>query len=63
MVYEIWCSWCKARIGTKEGDDNQFALELKKRGLPIISHSICDKCKKAVEIKYKLNEKGGKEND
>ena len=61
MVYEIRCSWCGQTMGTKEGMENEFALELKKRGLPIVSHSICPACKKAVEIKYGLNEKGGDE--
>jgi len=62
MVYQIKCSWCGQNMGTKEGKENEFVLELKKRGLPIISHSICPKCKKAVEIKYGLNKKGGSEN-
>ena len=63
MVYEIKCAWCGKDMGTKEGGNSEFALELKKKGLPIISHSVCPKCKKDVEIKYGLNEKGGKEND
>ncbi len=63
MVYEIKCAWCGKDMGTKEGENSEFALELKNMGLPVVSNSICPKCKKAVEIKYELNEKGGKEND
>ncbi len=55
MVYKIKCSWCGQTMGTKEGMENEFALELKKKGLPIVSHSICPKCKRAVEKKYNLN--------
>jgi len=63
MVYEIWCSWCGKKMGTKDGDENKFALDLEKKGIPIVSHSICPKCKKAVKIKYGLNEKGDSGND
>ena len=63
MVYEVWCSWCGREMGTKEGEDNKFALDLKNKGLPIISHSICPNCKEAVKIKYQLNKNGGNEND
>ncbi|MDA3790757.1 MAG: hypothetical protein PF503_19970 [Desulfobacula sp.] len=63
MVYEIWCSWCGKKIGTKEGEENKFALDMKNKGLPIVSHSICPKCKKAVRIKYGLNEQGDNEHD
>ncbi len=63
MVYEIWCSWCGKYMGKKEGAGSDFAEKLKNMGLPVVSNSICPKCKKAVEMKYGLNEKGGKEND
>ena len=50
MVYEIKCAWCGQSMGTKEGESNTFTLELQSRGLPIISHGICLKCrKKALE--------------
>ncbi len=58
MVYEIKCSWCGQHMGTKEGEETEFALELKEKGLPVVSHAICPKCKKAVEIKYGLNKNG-----
>jgi len=63
MVYEIKCSWCEKHMGTKEDIGNDFAEKLKNMGLPIISHSICLKCKKAVKIKYELNVKGDKQHD
>ena len=63
MVYEIWCSWCGKKMGTKEGEESKFALALKNKGLPIVSNSICPKCRRAVEIKYGLNKTGGDEND
>ncbi len=43
MVYEIWCSWCGKKMGTKEGEESKFALALKNKGLPIVSNSICPK--------------------
>ncbi len=50
MVYEIKCSWCGKFMGTKECEHNEFTLELKKMGFPIISHGICPDCrKKALE--------------
>jgi hypothetical protein len=63
MVYEVWCSWCGRKMGTKEGEENKFALAMKNKGLPIVSHSICPKCKKAVRIKYGFNEQGDNEHD
>jgi len=61
MVYEIRCSWCQKLIGTKEGEETEFALAMKKKGLPIVSHSICSECKKAVAMEYGLNQ-GGENN-
>ncbi|MCD4675940.1 MAG: hypothetical protein K8S18_08090 [Desulfobacula sp.] len=62
MVYEIKCSWCGKHMGTKEDAGSEFAEKLKQMGLPIISHSICPKCRKAVDMKYGLNKKGGSKN-
>ena len=51
MVYEIRCSWCGKQMGTKEGEETEFALAMKKKGLPIVSHGICPECrKKAMEF-------------
>ena len=51
MVYEIRCSWCGKKMGTKEGEETEFALAMKKKGLPIVSHGICPECrKKAMEF-------------
>ncbi|WDP89027.1 MAG: hypothetical protein HUN04_04485 [Desulfobacter sp.] len=61
MVYEIKCSWCGQHMGTKEGKETKFALALKEKGVPVVSHAICSKCKEAIKIKYGLNQ-GGNEN-
>ncbi len=60
MVYEIRCSWCGILIGTKEKEENEFAVAMKIEGVPV-SHSICANCKKAVSKEYGLNQ-GGKNN-
>ena len=48
MVFEIWCSWCGKFMGKKEGAGSDFAEKLKNMGLPVVSNSICPKCKKAL---------------
>ena len=62
MVYEIRCSWCGKKMGTKEGEETEFALAMKKKGLPLVSHSICPKCREAVAMEYGLNNKGDNQN-
>ncbi len=32
MVYEIRCSWCGILIGTKEKEENEFAVAMKIEG-------------------------------
>jgi formylmethanofuran dehydrogenase subunit E len=61
MVYEIRCSWCGKLIGTKEGEETEFAVAMKKEGIPIVSHSICSECKEVVSNEYGFNQ-GGKNN-
>jgi hypothetical protein len=61
MVYEIRCSWCGKLIGTKEGEETEFALAMKKKGLPIVSHGLCGTCRKNLEIINGLNQ-GGDDN-
>jgi len=63
MVYQIKCAWCGKELGAKEGAENSFALRLETQGLPIISHGMCEACKKKVldEIRYK--DKGGSKDD
>ncbi len=62
MVYQVKCAWCGKSMGIKECESNMVALELESLGLPIISHGICPICKTAVEEKYGLGKKGGKQN-
>lgn len=58
MVYKVECSWCKRHMGTKEGESSDFALKMKQKGYPVVSHSICPVCLK--ELKKKYNLKGAK---
>jgi len=47
MVYQIKCAWCGKKIGTKEGAEDSLALKMEtQEGIPIISHGICEACKK-----------------
>ncbi len=63
MVYEIKCAWCGKDMGTKEFESSKLSREFENKGLPMVSHSICPRCKKTVEVKYGLTKKGGDEND
>jgi hypothetical protein len=45
-------------MGTKEGESSDFALKMKQKGYPVVSHSICPVCLK--ELKKKYNLKGAK---
>ncbi len=58
MVYEIKCSWCGEHIGTKEGESNTFTQELQSRGLPIISHGICPRCREKALEDANINREG-----
>jgi len=49
-------------MGTKEGEETEFALAMKKKGLPLVSHSICPKCREAVAMEYGLKNKGDNQN-
>jgi hypothetical protein len=62
MVYEIKCSWCQKPMGTKEGEETEFAVAMKKKGLSVVSHSICPECREVVAIEHGLNNKGGENN-
>ena len=61
MVYEIKCSWCGEHIGTKEGESTEITLEFQSRGLPIISHGICSKCREKALNDAKKEENGGQD--
>jgi hypothetical protein len=50
MVYEIKCAWCGKPMGTKNDKETMFAIQLKKQGFPVISHSICEVCKRQQKI-------------
>lgn len=63
MVYQIKCAWCGKEMGTKEGPDSGFALRMEKQGLPIISHGMCEACKKRVMDEIRAKDKGCEKND
>jgi|GEM_PF-2779989 len=51
MVYEVRCAWCGKSMGTKTAEGNEIALKLQKKGIPIVSHSICPECRqKAMDF-------------
>lgn len=49
MLYEIKCAWCGKFMGTKEGTENGFANTMKEKNIPVVSHSMCEKCREQVE--------------
>ena len=63
MVYQIKCAWCGKAMGTKEGPESNFALRLEKQGLPVISHGMCEACRKKVLDEIHCQDKGDKKND
>ncbi len=46
-------------MGTKECEHTDFTLELKKMGLPIISHGICPECSKKALEDANMSHEGG----
>ena len=63
MVYQIKCAWCGKFIKTKEGPANSFALRMEKQGLQIISHGMCEACRKKVMDEIYCQDEGDKKND
>jgi hypothetical protein len=63
MVYQIKCAWCGKAMGTKEGAANRFALRMEAQGLQIISHGMCEACRKKAMDEIKSKDKGDNKND
>ena len=63
MVYQIKCAWCGKAMGTKEGPESNFALRMEKQGLQIISHGMCEACRKKVLDEIHCQDEGDKKND
>lgn len=63
MVYQIQCAWCGKGMGSKEGTANRFALKMEAQGLPVISHGMCEACRKKAMYEIRSKDKGGKKND
>ena len=55
------CAWCGALISERECPDMKNCQALSNDGI-MISHGICQACKKSVEIQYGLNNKEGETN-
>lgn len=63
MVYSLICSWCGKRMGKKVGPANSFALGLEKQGLEIVSHGMCEACRKKVMAEIHSKDKGGNKDE
>ena len=63
MVYQLKCAWCGKEMGVKEGPENSFSVRLETQGLPIISHGMCEACKKKVLDEIRSKDKGGSKDD
>jgi len=60
LKFRTLCAWCDCLISEKEYPETEKRLALSKNGV-IISHGICDRCRKNLESIYGLK-KGGNEN-
>lgn len=60
IKFRTVCAWCNRLISEKECPKTENRLDLSKNGV-IISHGICDRCRKNLESIYGLK-KGGNEN-
>ena len=50
-------------MGTKEGPESNFALRMEAQGLQIISHGICESCRKKAMDEIRSKGKGDNKND
>ncbi|MBF0231097.1 MAG: hypothetical protein HQK63_16125 [Desulfamplus sp.] len=48
MIYQVRCSYCGYIMNEYEAAPNKFALALQEKGLPVISHGICQRCKEYI---------------
>lgn len=47
--FEVRCSYCGLLLGYKPaGKLGDFALKMLEQGQPLISHGVCENCKKAI---------------
>lgn len=60
MKFRTVCAWCNRLISEKEYPKTKNSLALSKNGV-MISHGLCDRCRKNLETIYGLK-KGGVNN-
>lgn len=60
MKFRTVCAWCNRLISEKEYPKTKNSLALSKNGV-MISHGLCDRCRKNLENIYGLK-KGGSNN-
>jgi len=62
---EIRCSYCGECLGMKHTERlTSFALMMEAQNLPLVSHGICQRCKKyALQDIMSYNNKGGSNED
>ena len=57
MKIKTVCAWCNCLISEKECSKTKYNLALAKDGV-MISHGICNRCRKNLEEIYGLNQGG-----
>ena len=55
------CAWCGALISETYCPETKNFQVLAKGGV-MVSHGLCSSCRRAIEVQYGLNKKGGNEN-
>lgn len=61
MKFKTVCAWCNTLISEQECQETKHCQALSNDGI-LVSHGICQTCKKSVELQYGLKKKGGYEN-
>lgn len=56
MKFRTICAWCNRLISEKECPKTENSLALSQNGI-IISHGICDKCRRKLDKHYNLKHK------
>nr|WP_319393439.1 hypothetical protein [uncultured Desulfobacter sp.] len=56
MKFRTVCAWCNCLISEKECPETKNSLTLSQNGV-MISHGICERCRKNLETIYGLNKR------
>jgi len=56
MKFRTVCAWCDRLISEKECPKTEDSLALSQNGV-MISHGICDRCRKNLEVIHGLNKR------